>query len=95
MYYKKVNGEAVPMTEAECLRYELRCQEEDSYKASREFRNKKIRYERSKKYPRLGDQLDALLKQFDLMRSNGIPMAPEMEALLSSWLKVKGDYPKL
>lgn len=50
--------------------------------------------ERSVHYPSLGDQLDALMKEFARRRSSGEKLAPELEAMLDKVMDVKRKHPK-
>lgn len=53
------------------------------------IRNRKI------SYPRIADQLDALLKQFKFLKDNDvIQLVPEMEAIVLKHQAVKKKYPK-
>ena len=51
-------------------------------------------YKRLSEYPDIGDQLDATLKQFTMMRLNGVDMNADMDVILGQWLAVKKKYPK-
>lgn len=40
-----------------------------------------------------GDYIDAIMKQFNLMRLNGDDLCQDMDAALAHWLNVKQDIP--
>lgn len=44
-------------------------------------------------YPKIGDQLDALLKQFMDMQNNGITIGTELQIIIDKWQNVKQTYP--
>jgi hypothetical protein len=48
-----------------------------------------IRNRRSVSYPPIGDQLDAILKQLNLLTNKD----PELQAIIDRWLAVKTDNP--
>lgn len=68
----------------------------------------KYQRDRADKYPHIGDQLDAILKQFNYMQMtmarDDIPMQDkilrafnaieDLDGIISKWLKVKRKYPK-
>jgi len=39
------------------------------------------------------DQLDALLKQFNLMRMNGLNLVDDLDGVIGEWLAVKRKHP--
>jgi hypothetical protein len=45
---------------------------------------------RRREYPPIGDQLDALLRQFDGQSS----LVPELQTIINQWKTVKTKYPK-
>lgn len=45
-------------------------------------------------YPPIGDQLDAILKGFVVMRDSGVLLHPETNALIDYWQSVKQKFPK-
>lgn len=66
------------------------------------------RYKRCREYPTLGDQLDALLKQFNYMQMTmgredmtfqekvlrSLNCIKELDAVIAAWLAIKAKYPK-
>lgn len=48
-----------------------------------------IRNRRSVRYPPIGEQLDAILKQLNTLQTKD----PELQAILDRWLAVKNDNP--
>lgn len=46
---------------------------------------------RLRAYPKIGDQLDAILKQLNYME---VHLIDEMQAIINSWESVKRKYPK-
>ena len=55
---------------------------------------RRMRLERAAAYPPIGDQLDALMKEFQRRRDGGEKLAPEMEAVLDKVKEVKQRFPK-
>lgn len=53
-----------------------------------------IGFARAQEYPRLGDQLDALMKTMAALREQGVQLPPEGEAWVDACLAVKAKYPK-
>jgi len=50
---------------------------------------------RSREYPRIGDQLDAVLKQLNYMQMSGqTNLVTELDGIVGKWLAVKQKYPK-
>lgn len=49
---------------------------------------------RAPEYPPIGDQLDALLKEFNYRRMNGEDLVADLDAVLGDWLAVKARHPK-
>jgi hypothetical protein len=87
--YKNVNGKRIRLTEAEELALE---QEEKARMAKRA--TQRIDGDRKQAYPPIGDQLDAILKQFAMMRLNGQDMNRDLDKIIGQWLQVKKNYPK-
>lgn len=50
---------------------------------------------RKRAYPPIGDQLDAILKEFKVMRDGGALLNPDLEVIMDQWEAVKEDFPKL
>lgn len=86
---KIVNGEQVPLTLEEEQEVLAKWALEDE-----KTRLTSYRIAREHEYPSVGDQLDAILKQFNLMRLNGQDMNADLDSVLASWLAVKAKYPK-
>lgn len=42
----------------------------------------------------IGDQLDAILKGFNQLRFNGIPLPQDLDDILGKWTQIKKDNPK-
>jgi hypothetical protein len=55
---------------------------------------RRTRFERAAEYPAIGDQLDALMKEFARRRDAGEKLAPELDAMLARVLEVKTKFPK-
>ena len=49
---------------------------------------------RQNSYPPIGDQLDAILKQFNTMRLAGTPLNDDINDIINAWLAVKAQHPK-
>lgn len=49
---------------------------------------------REQNYPKIGDQLDAILKQLNYDRMQGRELVQDMDDIISRWLQVKQEYPK-
>ena len=49
---------------------------------------------RAAEYPAIGDQLDALLKEFNYRRLNGDNLVSDLDGVIGDWLAVKAKYPK-
>jgi len=62
--------------------------EKQKYKDGEYARN------RRKRYPPLGDQLDAILKGFDQLRDSGETLPQDLVGILDEWKNVKAKYPK-
>lgn len=60
-----------------------------SYKESILYRE-----QRRQEYPAMGDQLDALLKQFESLRAKGENLDSDLDVMLDQWRTVKNKYPK-
>ncbi len=51
-------------------------------------------HQRAISYNPIGDQLDAIWKQFEKMENDGLQLHPETKNELNAILKVKSDFPK-
>lgn len=50
---------------------------------------------RAAEYPKIGDQLDAILKHLNYMQMNGeTNLVSELDGVVGQWLAVKAKYPK-
>ena len=49
---------------------------------------------REPEYPKIGDQLDALLKHLNYRRTQGDELVQELDDVISEWLSVKSRHPK-
>jgi len=49
---------------------------------------------REPEYPKIGDQLDALLKHLNYRRTQGDQLIQELDDIIGDWLSVKSKYPK-
>lgn len=49
---------------------------------------------REPEYPKIGDQLDALLKHLNYRRTQGDELVQDLDDIISSWLSVKQRFPK-
>lgn len=70
-------------------------QEYRQYLKSPDYLNKVVYEKRRAEYPAIGDQLDALLKQFDDMELAGLNLNPEFRQIKDQWNAVKVKYPKV
>lgn len=71
-------------------------QEEISYlnETQRRTNDKAYIINRAMSYPQIGEQLDAILKQFEKMRNEGSDLHPDLDIIVDKWRKVKTDNPK-
>lgn len=85
MEHKLVNGIEAPMSEEETAQ---RVKDELLW-----VEQKKLNYrtERAHAYPKIGDQLDAILKQFNGMVTD---LDVELQEIIEAWEAVKIKYPK-
>ena len=94
--YKMKNGKRVPLTSKELDEFNKRKDEHKGYVKSYEGKLEVVQLKRSKKYPPITDQLDAILKQLNYMQMKGeTDLIKPLDAIVAEWLKVKRDYPKL
>ncbi len=49
---------------------------------------------RAPEYPKIGDQLDALLKHLNYRRTQGDELVQELDDVIAEWLSVKSRHPK-
>lgn len=49
---------------------------------------------RAAAYPSIGDQLDAILKIFLQMKTDGNDLPPDLDAIIDQWQAVKAQFPK-
>jgi hypothetical protein len=49
---------------------------------------------RAAEYPAIGDQLDALLKGFAQLGTQGATLPPDLAAVIDTWQAVKAAHPK-
>lgn len=59
-----------------------------------EFDSKEYQRLREPEYPKIGDQLDALLKHLNYRRTQGDDLVQELDEIIGDWLSVKSKYPK-
>ena len=69
-------------TEAECIA------------AKAEYDATEYQRLREPEYPKIGDQLDALLKHLNYRRTQGDELVQDLDNIISSWLSVKSRFPK-
>ncbi len=50
--------------------------------------------QRATAYPNVGDQLDALMKEFNARRLAGEKLTSNLDQVMGAWLSVKAKYPK-
>lgn len=89
---KYVNGKEVKLTESEIekLGYTPSKKEDrDKDKLSDQYK-----FDRKAAYPNIGEQLDAVLKQFTMMRMDGIDLTKDLDSIVGQWLAVKKKFPK-
>lgn len=53
-----------------------------------------VRQSRAMAYPPIGDQLDAIIKEFNVRRMAGENLTDGMDAIVSACIQVKNDFPK-
>ena len=93
--HKMVNGKKVALTDDEIVVFLDRETEHFKKINSYEYRLQKVRERRKAKYPDIGEQLDAILKQLNYMQMSGqTNLVSEMDGVISDWLKVKRDIAK-
>jgi hypothetical protein len=91
--YKQVNDKRVKLSAEE----EKQIKDEWAAEEQRKLdyiANERYRDDRAKEYPYIGDQLDALMKQFAYMRLNGVDLAEDLDRVLGEVLAVKRKHPK-
>lgn len=89
MTHQIVNGEVVTMTSEE-----IEQQLKEQKAAFDRLSSYRWRIDRRASYPTVGDQLDAILKQFNyLQMSKQIDCISELDTIITRWLKVKRDIP--
>lgn len=59
-----------------------------------EYDSEAYKRKREPEYPRIGDQLDALLKHLNYRRTQGDELIQELDDIIGDWLSVKSKYPK-
>lgn len=91
--HKWVNGIKVPLTEEDIRQREI---DEEAHKVYIEELNRnRYKVQRQKKYPEIGDQLDAILKQLNYMQMSGqTNLVSQLDDIIGQWLAVKREYPK-
>jgi hypothetical protein len=90
--YKLVNGVKVPLTNDEKLQ---RTADRAAHKAKMEAKALvQYKEDRASEYPGIGDQLDAILKQLNYQRMQGLNLIEDMDGILGLWLAVKAKFPK-
>ena len=78
------SGDAVTWEQFDAKRNELQTEYDSTeYKRLRE-----------PEYPKIGDQLDALLKHLNYRRTQGDQLVQELDDIIGDWLNVKSKYPK-
>lgn len=77
------DGKAIPMTGAEFKAYEDSKIPEKTYVELRK-----------EEYPDIGDQLDAIMKQFNYMRLSGYDLISEADEWVNECLNIKNKYKK-
>lgn len=60
----------------------------------KELENLKISFDREKSYPKIGDQLDAILKYFQAGGISGNENGTDLEKVIYQWRDVKNKNPK-
>lgn len=84
--YKLVNGEPVELSKDERLALEAEWELNEGLEGKVRYRDKRLA-----EYPTIGDQLDALIKQFQF---SNVPVSPEYQAIIDKCMSVKKKYPK-
>ena len=90
--FKQVNGIKVQLTPDEVS--EIEAAEAVYISEAPQRAGEAIDKKRSKEYPHIGDQLDAILKGFEQLRANGNELPDELDAVIQTWRQVKLDNPK-
>lgn len=93
--HKMVNGKKVPLTKKEIRAEKQKELLHNKKISSVDFKNRQIQRKRAKQYPAVTDQLDAILKQFNYMRMEGLNLVEDCDKIVGQWLKVKRDNPKI
>ena len=89
---KYVNGKEVKLTESEIAKLGYtpsKKEDRDKDKLADQYK-----FDRKAAYPNIGEQLDAILKQFTMMRMDGIDLTKDLDSIVGQWLAVKKKFPK-
>ena len=92
-YYQNINGQDVKLTKKEVTELLARWNAADEEKAAKD----KLKYIEDRKlaYPPVEEQLDAILKQFKVIRDETVEaVEPELSVIIDKWEAVKLAYPK-
>lgn len=84
--YKLVNGQPVELSKDEQLAFEAEWELNKGLEGKVRYRDLRLA-----EYPTIGDQLDALMKQFQFTT---IPVSPEYQDIINKCMAVKKKYPK-
>jgi len=89
---KTVDGVEVPLSPAEQAEHDQRAVDHAATLAAEDL----VKYQmmRKQEYPDVGDQLDAIFKQFDADKRGGKTLEPDADALLTEINAVKVRHPK-
>lgn len=82
-----INGKLVKLTDEQFLEYEAQ-------KEAERIANLSYKEKREREYPKIGDQLDVIWKQFNQLRLDGTPLIQEADDILGSILSTKNKHPK-
>jgi len=91
--HKIVNGKRVELTAKEALAQQALWDAQDAKVAEKRARFGYID-KRAGEYPAIEDQLDAILKQLQIMRETGQQTDTDLAMILDKWQAVKDKYPK-
>jgi hypothetical protein len=92
--HKLVNGKKIPLTEEEIKTFNEREAKHELKLISYGYRLAQVHKARSAEYRKIGDQLDALLKQHNYDRMNGKNLVSELDEIIGEHLAIKKKYPK-
>lgn len=90
--HKLVNGKKVYLNDQEIAEHTLK---EDDYESKAGERAvKAVRQSRASRYPKIGDQIDALYKYLETVTGdNEVKADSPLDNMIKTWKRVKSDNP--